>query len=130
MNAAKIENFVRILSKFKKDGEDGHDANVDDDCVAGMDWVIDEARGVLKDEDRLVLDMSESSGCVVWFEGAKTAQNLMCCEANGFYAAGGVDAADEQLLTCDLTAPEDQAFLDRINEAYGTDLRFDQFAGR
>jgi hypothetical protein len=54
----------------------------------------------------------------------------MCCEANGFYEAGGVDKADELLLTCDLTAPEDQAFLDRINEAYDTNLRFDEFAGR
>jgi hypothetical protein len=121
MNAAKIENFVRILSEFKKE---------DDDPQALVEWVIDEARSVLEEEDRLVLDMSESSGCVVWFEGAKTAQNLMCCEANGFYDAGGVDKADELLLTCDLTAPENQAFLDRINEAFGTNLRFDEFAGR
>ena len=83
-----------------------------------------------KEEDRMVLDMSESSGCVVWFEGAKTATNLMCCEANGFYEAGGVDEANAQLLTCDLTAPENQAFLDRINDAFGTELKFDEFSGR
>jgi len=129
MNTAKIENLVRILAQFKKNGEDGHDAENDDDCVESMDWVIDEARKALKPVDRLVLDMPDS-GCVVWFEGDLTAHGLMCCEAIGFYRAGGVDEADAQLLTCDLTAPEDQAFLDRINVAFGTRLRLEDFAGR
>jgi hypothetical protein len=80
-------------------------------------------------ENRLILDMPDY-GCVVWFEGEKNAYGLMCCEGNEFYRAGGVDEADEQLLTCDLTAPENQEFLDRINEAFGTNLRFDDFAGR
>lgn len=80
-------------------------------------------------KDRLILDMPEY-GCVVWFEGEKTAYGLMVCEGNGFYRAGGVAEANEQLLTCDLSAPEDQAFLDHINEAFGTNLRFDEFAGR
>jgi hypothetical protein len=79
--------------------------------------------------DRLILDMPEY-GCVVWFEGEKTAYGLMVCEGNDFYRAGGVDEADVLLLTCDLSAPEDQAFLDRINVAFGTELKFDDFAGR
>jgi hypothetical protein len=78
---------------------------------------------------RLILDMPDH-GCVVWFEDEKTAYGLMVCEGNDFYKAGGVDEAYEQEVACDLTAPEDQAFLDHINEAFGTDLRFDEFAGR
>ena len=80
-------------------------------------------------KDRLILDMPDY-GCVVWFEDEKTVYGLMVCEVGEFYRAGGVAQANEQLLTCDLSAPEDQAFLDRINKAFGTDLRFDEFSGR
>jgi len=80
-------------------------------------------------KDRLILDMPDF-GCVVWFEGEKNAYGLMCCEEGEFYKAGGVAEANEQLLTCDLTAPENQEFLDHINDAFGTNLRFDEFAGR
>ena len=80
-------------------------------------------------KNQLILDMPDH-GCVVWFNGARTARWLMVCEVIDFYAAGGVEEATRMDLTCDLTAPEDQAFLDQINEAFGSDLRFDDFAGR
>ena len=80
-------------------------------------------------QNRLILDMPDY-GCVVWFEGDKSAHSLMCCEKGEFFAAGGVEEADRMLLTCDLTAPENHEFLDNINEAFGTNLRFEDFAGR
>ena len=43
----RIENFVSIVAGFKKDGEDGYDYVKEDDAVATVDWIIDEAREVL-----------------------------------------------------------------------------------
>jgi hypothetical protein len=79
--------------------------------------------------DTLILDMPDY-GSVVWFEEWQGEQCLCYCERGEFYQAGGAAEADALHRTCDLTAPEDQAFLDRVNEAFGTELKFEDFAGR
>lgn len=80
-------------------------------------------------KDRLILDIPDK-GCVVWFEEFEGRPCLSGCERSDFYSAGGVDKADAEYLSFDLTAPEDQSFLDRINVAFGTNLKFEDFAGR
>ena len=45
----RIENLVRIIAGFKKQGEDEYDYVKDDDAIATVDWIIDEAREVLGD---------------------------------------------------------------------------------
>jgi len=44
----KALNLVNILADFKQHGEDGFDAFQDDDAVTAMDWVIDEARSIVR----------------------------------------------------------------------------------
>jgi hypothetical protein len=44
MDTAKAENLVRIIAGFKKQGEDDYDYVKEDDAVATVDWIIDEAR--------------------------------------------------------------------------------------
>jgi hypothetical protein len=62
-------------------------------------------------------------GCVVWIEKSWGKQVPVICEANDYYCnqARGV---------CDLTAPESQAFLDLINDFFGTNFRYEDFSGR
>lgn len=76
--------------------------------------------------ERNVLDMPEK-GCVVWIEGG----SLFGCERNSYHAAGGsAETAIETGVAFELTAPENQAFLDLINDGLGTSFSFDDFAGR
>jgi hypothetical protein len=66
-------------------------------------------------------------GCVVWVDDG----TLYDCEANTFAEAGGTVQgaifADEY---GEVTAPQSQAFLDRVNFHLGTDFKMDEFAGR
>lgn len=64
----------------------------------------------------------EGYGCYVWeHEGY-----LLGCEAGEFEAHGGHD----DRYAYDISAPESQAFLDKVNAALGTNFRFEDFAGR
>jgi len=66
-------------------------------------------------------------GCVVWVEDG----TLYDCEANTFEEAGGtVQSAIDAGQGGEVTAPESQAFLDRVNFHLGTDFQYDNFAGR
>ena len=60
-------------------------------------------------------------GCCVWLEDG----TLICSEIGEFEEHG---TSSEYAV--EVTAPEGQGFLDAVNEAFGTDFRFDQFAGR
>lgn len=40
-------NFIKIIADFKKDGEDDHNYIEDDDALATLEWIIDEAREIL-----------------------------------------------------------------------------------
>lgn len=56
---------------------------------------------------------------------------LISCEINTFDALGrDTDEAEKQLAGGEITAPESQEFLDVINEVFGTDFKYDDFAGR
>lgn len=66
-------------------------------------------------------------GCVVWVQDGA----LYNCEWNTFNEAGGtVQAAIDADEYGEVTAPQSQAFLDRVNFFLGTDFRFENFAGR
>ena len=66
-------------------------------------------------------------GCVVWVQDG----TLFDCEANTFAAAGGtVQAAIDAGEYGEVTAPQSQAFLDRVNFHLGTEFLFENFAGR
>ncbi len=66
-------------------------------------------------------------GCVVWVQDGA----LYDCELNSFDEAGGtVQAAIDAGQYGEVTAPQSQRFLDRINFHLGTDFLYDSFAGR
>jgi hypothetical protein len=62
-------------------------------------------------------------GCYVWIgeDGG-----LLGCEKGEFEDYGGRDCE----WTYEITAPENQAFLDAVNELLGTEFKFEEFAGR
>jgi hypothetical protein len=74
----------------------------------------------------------EAFGCVVWAEADPPRRDsLLCCELGEWDRAGGtIAAADEAGVSCEVCAPEHQAFLDAVNDKLETEYRFDQFAGR
>ena len=63
----------------------------------------------------------EAFGCYVWLEECGS---LSACEIGDF------ESANWSAQAVDVTAPEDQAFLDEVNRVLGSDFRLDQFAGR
>ena len=66
-------------------------------------------------------------GCVVWVQDG----TLYDCEANTFAEVGGtVQAAIATEQYGEVTAPQSQAFLDRVNFHLGTSFNYDDFAGR
>ena len=65
-------------------------------------------------------------GCYVWVEASELGPCLMGCEKGEFEDYGG----RESEYVYELSAPENQKFLDVVNELLGTDFRFEEFAGR
>jgi len=60
-------------------------------------------------------------GCVVWLLDG----TLFCTEIGDFERFGtGEDTA------CEVTAPENQGFLDAANKVLGTDFRYEDYPGR
>lgn len=66
-------------------------------------------------------------GCVAWVDDG----DLMGCEMTDFDRNGRtVNGAMESDTFYCITAPETQAFLDRVNFYLGTDFELEAFAGR
>ena len=63
----------------------------------------------------------DAYGCYVWLsDGA-----LFDAEINDFIKYG-----QDWEVAVEITAPENQDFLDAVNEVLGSDFRYEQFAGR
>jgi superoxide dismutase len=86
----------------------------------------------------------EAFGCYVWVEGGR----LYECEINTFEAGADADVCERCNRTRaqshtghvfwwdgiepggEVTAPASQAFLDAVNETFGSEFKLEQFAGR
>jgi len=77
-------------------------------------------------------------GCVSWFSDdpqhlERTSGGLMTCELYEAMSVGFrllVDYDNPDCPTGNVTAPEDQKYLDQLNTVFGTFMVLDDFAGR